>query len=51
MYIKDPIGKFYYRADPTGAEMHAYRENIAASAWRYTEMVKTEFMNTWQEIE
>jgi len=51
LYIKDPIGKFYYRADPTGTEMSTYRENIGASSYRYTEMVKGEFLDTWNEIE
>lgn len=51
LYIKDPIGKFYYRADPTGTELQTYRENIGASSFRYTEMVKGEFMDTLREIE
>ena len=51
LYIKDPIGKFYYRADPTGTELQTYRENIGISSWRYTEMVKGEFLDTWRELE
>ena len=51
IYIKDPIGKFYYRADPTGVELQNYRENIGASSFRYTDMVKGEFLDTWRDIE
>jgi hypothetical protein len=31
--------------------MSTYRENIGASSYRYTEMVKGEFLDTWNEIE
>jgi len=50
LYIRDPIGKFYYRADPTGVELQTYRENIGASSWRYSDMVKDEICKTQIEI-
>ena len=50
LYIRDPIGKFFYRADPTGTEMTAYRENIGIQAFRYATNVKNHFIESYQKL-
>lgn len=44
LYIKDPIGFFFYKQDPSGIDAKAYRENVAVSAFLYTEKVKPHFV-------
>lgn len=50
LYIRDPIGKFFYRADPTGNEMTAYRENIGIQAFRYATDVKNHFVESYEKL-
>lgn len=50
LYIKDPIGIFYYKADPTGSDMKGYREDIGVSAFGYVEYVKPYFIEAAKKL-
>ena len=51
LYVRDPIGRFYYNKDPNGSDAKAYRENIGISAFLYAEKVKPFFIEAANKLD
>lgn len=51
LYVRDPIGRFYYNKDPDGSDAKAYRENIGISAFMYAEKVKPHFIEASNKLD